>query len=392
MDKTKDGRRFRARALVLTAVCAVLATLALLAAAVWLVFGKDGTAVLEGLFLVRTQYVGDDDSAAVADSALSGLIDGVGDRWSYYLDPERYQAEQTRRENAYVGIGVTVDYTSGEGLRIRSVTPGGPAEAAGLQADEIITEVDGVSLAGDARYDATDRIAGAEGTTVRLTVKGTDGALREVTVERKSIHTDPVSYEMLDGRVGYVALSNFFRGSEEAVKAAVEDLQSQGARALVFDMRNNGGGYLDELIPMLDDLLPEGTIFQTRSHLGRVKTYESDADCVDLPMAVLVNADTYSAAEIFAAELQEKVGAAVVGVPTTGKGYSQILFPLTNGGAVGLSTAEYFTGEGVSLIGTGLTLDKEVALSDEDAAKQKAGVLPKEEDAQLQAALEQLQN
>ena len=172
------------------------------------------------------------------------------------------------------------------------------------------------------------------------------------------------------------------------MKEAVTDLQSQGATALVFDMRDNGGGYLDELIPMLDFLLPEGPIFQTRSHTGAEKIYESDAACVDLPWGVLVNENTYSAAEIFAAELQEEGAAVVIGAPTSGKGYSQQLF--ADGGALGISTAEYFTGNGVSLIGAGLHLDRETALSEEDQARLTAGVLPLAEDIQFQAALELL--
>ncbi len=224
-----------------------------------------------------------------------------------------------------------------------------------------------------------------------LTVRDTAGAEREVTVERRSIETDPVRYELLDNGVGYVKLSNFFSRSAERVEEAVTDLQEQGATALVFDMRNNGGGYLDELTEMLDFLVDEGPILRTRSYTGKEDVVESDEDCVDLPMAVLVNADTYSAAEIFAGELRERGVAVVVGVPTTGKGYSQQTFPLPNGGAVGISTAEYFTGEGVSLIGTGLTLDREVELTDEQAALLAADALDYADDPQLQAALELLE-
>ena len=347
--------------------------------------------LLEGMALVNTRFVGEYEKEKVLDSAMSGMISGLGDRWSYYLSPERYQAEQERRANSYVGIGVTVDYSSEEGLTIQAVTEGGPAQEAGLTPGEIITAVDGQSIAGDKRYEATELIQGKENTAVILTLLGTDGESREAEVTRRSIETDPVAYEMLENGTGYIRVENFFRRSADQVKAAVEDLQSQGAKALVFDMRDNGGGYLDELIPMLDSLLPEGPIFRTRSRSGTEKIEESDAECVGLPMAVLVNGDTYSAAEIFAAELQEWGAAVVVGTPTSGKGYSQQLYPLFNGGAVGISTAEYFTGEGKSLVGTGLTLDREYHLSQTDEARRQAGGLPLEEDGQLQAALELLE-
>ena len=197
-------------------------------------------------------------------------------------------------------------------------------------------------------------------------------------VRREAVATDPVSYEMLEDSVGYVKLANFYENSAQRLKEAVEDLQAQGARALVFDMRNNGGGYLTQLTEMLDFLLPEGPIFISRSRSGREEVIQSDAACVDLPMAVLVNEDTYSAAEFFAAQLQEDGAAVIVGVPTSGKGYSQQTFPLPHGGALNISTAAYFSGDGTSLFGTGLRLDAQVEQTEEG-------------DAQLEAALALLQ-
>lgn len=381
------AKRFSPIQLLAAVLVTLLVTVLALFLAAWLTIGPEGLTLLEGMALVNTRFVGEYEKEKVLDSAMSGMISGLGDRWSYYLSPERYQAEQERRANSYVGIGVTVDYSSEEGLTIQAVTEGGPAQEAGLTPGEIITAVDGQSIAGDKRYEATELIQGKENTAVILTLLGTDGESREAEVTRRSIETDPVAYEMLENGTGYIRVENFFRRSADQVKAAVEDLQSQGAKALVFDMRDNGGGYLDELIPMLDSLLPEGPIFRTRSRSGTEKIEESDAECVGLPMAVLVNGDTYSAAEIFAAELQEWGAAVVVGTPTSGKGYSQQLYPLFNGGAVGISTAEYFTGEGKSLVGTGLTLDREYHLSQTDEARRQAGGLPLEEDGQLQAAL-----
>lgn len=174
--------------------------------------------------------------------------------------------------------------------------------------------------------------------------------------------------------MGYVKLDNFYDNSAGRLKEAVAELQGQGARALIFDMRDNGGGYLTQLTDMLDFLLPEGPIFISRDRAGHERVTQSDAACVDLPMAVLVNANTYSAAEFFAAELQEQGAAVIVGEQTSGKGYSQQAFPLPNGGALNLSTAAYFTGSGVSLIGAGLRLDAQVEQTGQG-------------DAQLEAAL-----
>ena len=342
--------------------------------------GAGGRSLVEALNLVNTLFVGEYDETEVVDAALEGMVSGLGDRWSYYLTADELAAQNQRRTNQYVGIGVTVSYAREEGLEIQAVTAGGPAEAAGLQEGELITAVDGTSLAGEARYEGANLIQGEEGTSVTLEITGTDGSVRTVEVERASIDTDPVESEMLEGDVGYVRLLNFYDNSAQRLEEAVTALQEQGAQALVFDMRDNGGGYLHELTDMLDFLLPEGPIFISRDRAGNEEITTSDASCVDLPMAVLVNADTYSAAEFFAAELQEQGVAVIVGEPTSGKGYSQQTFTLPHGGAVAISTGAYFTGSGTSLIGTGLTLDAEVYNTVDG------------EDAQLAAALELLKN
>ena len=370
-------KRFSALHLIILLPVTMLLTAGVLLAVFYGIFGKEGLSLLEGLYLVNSRFVGEYDQTQVVDSALSGMVDGLGDRWSYYLTEEEYAAQNQRRTNQYVGIGVTVNYESEEGLTIVEVTAGGPAEAAGLQSGEVITMVDGFSLAGENRYEGSEHIQGEEGTTVTLEVLGTDGQTRTVEVTRASLDSDPVTAKMLEGNVGYVALANFYDHSAERLEEEVTKLQEEGAVALVFDMRNNGGGYLSQLTEMLDFLLPEGPIFISRDRAGNEEVTQSDAACVDLPMAVLVNADTYSAAEFFAAELQEQGVAVIVGEPTSGKGYSQQTFALPHGGAMAISTGAYFTGSGTSLIGTGLTLDAEVYLTGEG-------------DAQLEAALDLL--
>ena len=337
--------------------------------------GAGGRSLLEAWRLINTRFVGEYDGDAVVDGALEGMVAALGDRWSYTLTEEELAAQNQRRTNQYVGIGVTVSYENEAGLEILEVTPGGPAEAAGLRPGEVLTAVDGTSLAGEARYQGAGLIQGEAGTAVTLEVLGTDGDTRTVEVERAGIETDPVESGMLAGDVGYVALANFYDNSAQRLEEAVEALMDQGARALVFDMRDNGGGYLHELTDMLDFLLPEGPVFISRDRAGNESVTTSDASCVDLPMAVLVNANTYSAAEFFAAELQEQGVAVIVGEPTSGKGYSQQTFTLAYGGAVNISTAAYCTGSGTSLIGTGLTLDAEVYNTDDGT------------DAQLEAAL-----
>ena len=384
-------KRFSALAVVLSAVLTLVISLGGVALAAWLTIGAQGLTLLEGLALINTRFVGEYEKDGETDAAMSGMVAGLNDRWSYYLNPESYAANQERRQNRYVGIGVTVSYEDERGLLVTIVNEGGPAEKAGLQAGDIIISAEGTSLAGEARYEGVNLIQGEAGTPVSLGIMAADGTERTVEVAREKLETNPVEYEMLDGNVGYIQIKNFYRRSADGMKAAVDDLVGQGAVSLVFDMRNNGGGYLDELTEMLDYLLPEGPIFRSRDRAGNEQVTNSDAHCIDLPMATLVNKSTYSAAEFFGAELQEWGVGVIVGEETTGKGYSQQTYPLPGGGGLGISTGAYFTGQGTSLIGTGVTLDQECVLTDEENALLKAGKLPRGDDAPLQAAIKLLE-
>ena len=387
----KATKRYSLLQMLLAALCGVLLTLGAVTAFLWFALGPESLTLLEAWGIVNARFVGEYDRADAIDSALDGMVKGLGDRWSYYVNEEQNAAQNQRRSNSYVGIGVTVDYSDERGLKILSVKKEGPAEEAGLKPGEIITAVDGTSLAGEARQGGAELIQGEEGTTVLLTLLSEEGESREAEVRRAAIQNESVSAcELLEGNIGYVALSNFYSGSAQQLNDAVDSLVEQGATALVFDMRNNGGGYVHELTQMLDHLLPEGPIFSSWSREGKVEVTQSDESCVDLPMVTLVNANTYSAAEFFAAQLKESVGASIVGEPTSGKGFSQQSIGLMNGGALNISTGKYATGAGVSLVGTGLTLDAEIILEEEQGTALAYGRLSHEEDPQLQKALELL--
>ena len=389
-EQQKKRRRFPGWAkIVIAVVLTLVLTLGAVAGAggggVWhppaavVVFGKDGIALMQGYLLAKFSFVETDaDLSKAVDSALDGMVEGLGDRWSYYLDPESYQNTLQSRANNYVGIGVTVSYDREDGLLVQEVTEEGPAQQAGVKAGDVITHVDGTSVAGDARYEATDMIAGEEGTQVELTLLGEDGTTRTVTCTRQTLKSDSVSSKLLDNGVGYVRLDNFYSGAASSLSREVQSLMDQGATSLVLDVRSNPGGYVAELIAALDYLLPEGPIFTERPRWGKETVYESDASCVDLPMVVMVDGNSYSAAELFAAQLRESVQAPIVGEVTSGKGYAQLTFPLVNGGGLGLSVSAYCTGGGHSLIGEGIQPDVELSLDDSGT------------DNQLQAAIDLL--
>lgn len=364
---------------------AVLLTL-LLSTGLWcLALGPSGIAMVQTYLLARFAFVEPDaDLEEATDKALSAFVDGLGDRWSYYLPAQRHQETIERRANSYVGIGVTVDSVSREeGLLVQSVTRDGPADKAGVLAGDVITAVDGVSIAGEGRETASDLIRGEEGTKVALTLLGEDGASRDVTCTRATLHNASAQGRLLDNKVGYVQLSNFYSGSADSFQAEVDALLEQGAESLLIDLRGDPGGYVSELEQILDYLLPEGPVFTHKPRWWFKSVYVSDENCVDLPMAVLVNQHSYSAAELLAAQLRESVDAPIVGERTSGKGYSQLTFPLANGGGAGLSTAAYCTGGGHSLIGEGIVPDVELSLPE-------GAAIGGEDDVQLQAAIDLL--
>lgn len=342
-----------------------------------------------GAYLDRF-FIDDYDEEKLADAAASAMVEATGDRWSYYLTAEEKSSYDEQMRNAYVGIGVTI--TAQEelgGMRIEAVTADGPAEEAGLLTGDIITEVEGEKTLDLGMTGTRAKVRGEEGTFVTLTILRGEESF-PVSVERRSIQTPVATYEMLDGQIGYIKIANFDTRCAEETNAAMDELIAQDAKALIFDVRNNGGGYKNELVKVLDKILPEGILFQSEDYQGSKQIDRSDADYIDLPMAVLVNQDSYSAAEFFAAAIQEYDWGTVVGTKTVGKGNFQTAFTLSDGSMLNLSIGKYYTPQGRSLTDTGVTPDVEIALSDEDGAKLYYGQLEKADDAQLQAAIREI--
>ena len=337
--------------------------------------------------LIEQLYIEDVDLTTVEDYAAEGMIAALGDRWSYYIPASEYQSYQEQSENAYVGIGITIiQAEDGSGLEVVEVQPEGPAMGAGMLPGDLITTIAGQSAAGMTTEEARNLVRGQEGTFVSITVRREEQELN-LSVMRARIETVVASGQLLDGNIGLVTISNFDQRCAQESIAAIEELLNQGAEKLIFDVRFNPGGYADELVKLLDYLLPEGNLFQTVDSLGRETLDTSDEKWLDVPMAVLVNADTYSAAEFFAAALQEYEAATIVGVQTYGKGRFQSALQLSDGSAVNLSIGEYYTPQGRNLAGVGITPDVVVELDEEDLEALYYGRLPLEEDAQLQTAI-----
>ena len=346
---------------------------------------------LQGLQdLLERYYIGDLDEKAVEDAAAAAMVDALGDRWSHYQTAEEYELYQDTMSNSYVGVGIVISVREdGQGLDILEVTAEGPAQAAGVLAGDRLIAVDGTDITGMTTADVSTLVKGEEGTFVTLTLLRNEQEM-ELAVERKRIKSVVATGELLSDGVGLITIANFDDRCAEETIAVIEDLRSQGAQALIFDVRNNPGGYKREMVELLDYLLPEGPLFRTVDYRGKEQVDTSDASCLELPMAVIVNLHSYSAAEFFAAALSEYDAAVTVGEKTYGKGYFQNTFALSDGSAVTLSIGKYYTPNGESLAGVGLTPEVELPLTEEEASMLASGNLPKDKDPQIQAALNAL--
>ena len=382
MEKNPNIKKWllRAASYILVAALASACTMA--------IFG--GESKLEQLErIITNRFVGESDTTAMGDMAATGMIASLGDRWSYYIPAADYESLMESKNNSYVGIGITVAArTDGAGFDILRVEPGSSALEAGILPGDVLVEVQGVSLVGLEIASPAQYIKGEEGTQVTVTVLRGEEKL-SFTAERRAIKTQVAAGEMLPGDVGYIKIANFHDHCAEQTIACVEELMVQGAKALIFDVRNNAGGYRSELVEVLDYLLPEGELMRNVGSDGRETINISDASCIALPMAVLINGESYSAAEFFAAALSEYGWAKTVGTPTCGKSYFQQTIRLSDGSAVSLSVGAYYTPNGVNLAEVGgLIPDVEVALDETLAAESYAGLIDPMDDPQVLAALE----
>lgn len=340
--------------------------------------------------VLDTYFVGEVSDSEAAEAMAAAMVDALGDRWSYYMSADEYTAYMEQMNNAYVGIGITIS-TEGDNLfEVLKVERGSGAEEAGIQPGDVIVSVEGQSVEQLGFNQAKAKIKGAENTQVSLTVKRGEETI-DLSVTRKTVLVAVATAEMLENNIGLVTIANFDERCADETIAAVEELVAEGAQALLFDVRFNPGGYKSELVEVLDYLLPEGELFRSVDYKGTQSTDNSDDSCLELPMAVLINADSYSAAEFFAAALNEYDWAVTVGEPTVGKGYFQNTFELSDGSAVALSVGKYYTPKGVSLAEEGgLEPEITVELDEETASKVYAGNLDPKEDPQIQAAVQAL--
>jgi carboxyl-terminal processing protease len=359
---SNDGRSRFGSGLVTGIVFGVLA--AALAGFVLGLYDDDGAgdAVGEARSVIRDNYFEPVSDEQLDEGSINGMVDDVkkanADKFSHYFTAEQLDDFEASTSGRFEGVGLTVTEVP-RGLRVAAVLPDSPAKEAGIEKDDVITRVDGKSIAGVSSDISTARIKGPPGTEVDLTiVSGETGKSREMTVERASVRLPAVRGQIRreGGRkVAYVQFATFSEGAHGELRNEIERLYREGAEGLVLDLRGNGGGLLNEAILSASIFVEEGVIVSTTSRTQGDRDYDAVGGALDpRPTVVLVNRDSASAAEIVTAALQVYDAATVVGTRTYGKGTFQEVIPLDNGGALDLTVGEYLTRDGTSINGTGV--------------------------------------
>jgi|GEM_PF-939128 len=339
-----------------------------------------------GLFMKHEGRVGDSPiigSGFYSDALYgSAAATGLGEDYTTYYTAEEFASVMESSSGKYSGIGAYVSQNMSTGI-ITIVKPfdDAPAAEAGILKDDILYAVEGEEVTGEDLNMVVAKLKGEEGTTVNVTIyRAAEDRYIDVAVKRAVVNVPTVTYKMLEDQIGYIQISEFEEVTAEQFAAAVDDLESQGMKSLIFDLRDNGGGLLDSVCDILDRVLPKELLVYTEDKNGnREEEWAKDDDRIEVPMVVLVNGNTASASEIFTGALKDYDEAEIIGTTTFGKGIVQSIVPLFDGSAVKLTSAKYYTPSGVCIHGTGIEPDQVVEYDKE-----------LEEDNQLQAAINYL--
>lgn len=340
----------------------------------------------EAWSIVHEQFVDQPvDDLKLMQGAIRGMLDSLGDQHTGYMTPEEYDQATMPLDGSYTGIGAWVD-TSGEFLTIISPMAGSPAEAAGIKSGDQIIAVDGVDVTKTDPSVVLQSVLGPEGTTVVLTVRRPEtNETLDFSIIRARITIPSIESEILDGDIAYIYLATFGENSSQDMIDALTALLAQNPKGLIFDLRDNSGGYVDTAIEIISQFIPEGAVMIEKLGTGEEIAFDAipGGIATDIPLVVLVNGGSASASEIAAGAIQDYERGLIVGTTTYGKGSVQNWIPLNNGqGAVKVTIARWLTPKGRLIHEVGLTPDYVVELTDEDI---EAGV-----DPQLQKAIELL--
>ena len=339
---------------------------------------------------LKKYYVEDFDDGIVEEMLYSGMVAGVGDRYTYYMPEENLSQYLENANGNFDGVGIEV-YTNQDGeVVISRVMEGQPAEQAGLQKGDVIVGVDGEDMRGKLLSDVAAKIRGKAGTAVTIEVlrKNTEETLK-MTMNRAVVEMESVDSRMMKGNIGYISITGFKENTYDQFKTALDALMEQGMQGLILDLRDNPGGLVKSVYHIGEELLPEGTMVYTLDKNGKRDDLKCDEKYLDIALAVLVNENSASASEILAGALKDTGRGTLVGMQTFGKGLVQRLFTLPDGSGLNVTIQKYYTPNGTSIHGVGVQPDEVLQLPEKYLATGLADI-PEAEDTQLQKAAEVL--
>ena len=342
--------------------------------------------------LIQMYYYDDVDPAEMLDSAAIGLVAGVGDVYSMYYTKEDMEAFTEETEGEYAGIGcqLLADPTD-QLITVTRVFKGSPAEEVGMRTGDKIVYVNDVYYSAYEMDAAVDVMRGTPGESVKVTVmRGLETIDFDIT--RKVVNINYVEHQILDGNIGYVMVFDFLGDAVEGFAKALESFKTAGVKGMIIDLRNNGGGLLDASVDMADMILPEGTVVSMRDKYDSEETFTIDNEYYDVPMVVLVNEYSASASEILAGAIRDYGEGTLVGTTTFGKGVVQSVVDFPDGSGLKVTTARYFTPSGECIHEVGIAPHVTIELDEDAVTRYGINNLPHDQDAQLQKAIELIQN
>lgn len=340
---------------------------------------------------IDKHYYGEYDERKIVDASLKAMVEALDDKYSTYMSAEEYEQNIIDAKGSVNGIGIVVNQTENNEIKVVQLNDDGPAKRAGIEIDDILIAVDGQDVSEIEYSEVVKSVRGNVGTMVTLTIKRGDEKL-DFTMTREEVASKSVTSRMLENDIAYIRITSFKENTLPQYETELKNCLESGAKAFIFDLRNNGGGLVHVCQGCLDPLLPEGDIAIAEFKDGSSEVIcESDSKELDLPMAVLINEHSASAAELFAASLKDFGKAVLVGKNSFGKGIMQNTYDLDNGGGVRLTIARYRTVKSECYHGVGLAPDYEADMP-EKYKDTEIEEIPEIDDAQLQKAIEILKS
>ena len=343
--------------------------------------------------LIRSEYYEDVSGEDYANGAIAGFAYASGDNYTGYLYGDTAKEYLEDSTGAYDGIGVSITADEEDNtIEIVSVMQGTPAEAAGLKVGDKILKIDGAQYNGEQIDEASRVMRGLDGTTVDIEVRrASTDVVETMTVERKHIETDSVTSKMLDGNIGYIAISQFIDKTDDDFKTEFDALKAEGMTSLVLDLRNNPGGYVESAVAIASNFVESGkTVAYTLNKAGDRVDYTAEGDTTEIPIAILINGNSASASELLTGCLKDYGLAYVIGEQSFGKGIVQSVYTFSNESVLSVTTDRYYTPNGVCIHGSGISPDEVIPMDKDKYARINS--LTIDEDDQLLAAMNYLKN